>query len=389
MKYKFSYVFIMLALLFAFSGMFLFAKKTYAEPIIETKSKSAILMEANSKKILYSKDELVHLPIASMCKVMTLLVCFEEIDNSNLNLEDKIIVSERASGMGGSQIFLEANGEYLVSDLIKGIIVASANDACVALAERLYGSETLFVDKMNDKCKQLNMNDTNFVNCTGLPQQNQYSCARDVGIMFSELIKHKEYFDYSNIWMDEINHPNNRITQISNTNKLVKFYDGCEGGKTGYTKQAGHCLTACAKRNDLRFISVVIGAPDSKTRFAEVSNMFNYGFSNYCNKKILSVDNPLDFEVDVKGGKQESVKVAPEQNFSIFCGKNEKIVIDLDYNVDKNIKAPIKKGDVVGTVSVYNNNVMVKEVNIVSVDDVVSMNYFENLKNCIDNWKLI
>lgn len=389
MKYKFSYLFIMLALLFAFSGILSFGRKAFAEPLLNVSSKSAIIMDANSKQVIYSKDQLKHLPIASMCKIMTLLVCFEEINNGSLSLDDIIVVSENASGMGGSQIFLEANGEYKVCDLLKGIIVASANDACVALAERLYGNESRFVDKMNEKCLQLKMKDTHFVNCTGLPQVDQYSCANDVAIMFAELIKYDDYFEYSRIWMDEIKHPNDRVTQISNTNKLVRYYEGCEGGKTGYTKEAGHCLTACAKRDGLRLISVVIGAPDSKTRFSEVSNMFNYGFSNYCVKNILPSDKAIEFNVTIKGGKQKSVSVAPEKDILIFSKKNEKKGVEIDYNINKNLRAPIKKGDIVGTVSIFENSIMIDEVNLISLDNVESLNYFNNLKLCLDNWALI
>lgn len=388
MKNRISYVFILLALLFAFGGILTYSRHTFAEEIIKAESKSLILMDANSKTILYNKDELKELPIASMCKIMTLLICFEEIDENRLSLDETITISENASGMGGSQIFLEEGGEYSVEQLLKGIVVASANDACVALAERTFGSESLFVDKMNSKAKDLSMNNTVFINCTGLPKVGQYSCAKDVAIMFSELIKHHLYFKYSTIWLDEIKHPNDRVASISNTNKLIRFYQGCDGGKTGYTSEAGHCLTACAKRDGLRLISVVIGAPNSKTRFAESSSLLNYGFANYCSKTIVSHDKPLEFSVDVIGGKQSKISLIAEKDISLFCKKNEKLNLQLDFELDKQLKAPIVKGQIIGVLSIYKDGVLVDEVNVLSCDNVDCKSYYENLNDCIKNWAL-
>ena len=296
MKRNFSVFFIVLAFILSCSVFFGYTlvNKAFAEEesddrfiSAEIKSKAAMLADADSGKILFAENETACYPIASMCKIMTLLLCFESIDAGDFSLDDKIVVSDTAAGMGGSQVFLEANAEYLVGDLLKSITIASANDACVAMAERICGSEDAFVRKMNERAKELSMERTVFVNCTGLPKPDQHSCAKDVVKMFSELIKHKDYFTYSGIWMDEISHPKGRITEMSNTNKLIRFYQGCDGGKTGYTSDAGHCLCACAERNGLRLISVVISAPDSKTRFKEVSKMFDSGFANYENKFVF------------------------------------------------------------------------------------------------------
>ena len=220
---KFSVIFIFLAFILTI-GCFSTIKNNSAfamdkvNPSISTSCKSAFLCDQEGKTVVYSHEETKHLPIASMCKIMTLLLCFDSINNGDITLNDDIVVSENASGMGGSQVFLETNGVYKVSELLKSITVASANDACVAMAEKICGSESEFVNKMNERAKSLEMHDTCFVNCTGLPQAGQFSCAKDVAKMFSELIKNENYFNYSTIWMDEVSHPKGRVTQISKTN---------------------------------------------------------------------------------------------------------------------------------------------------------------------------
>ena len=352
-------------------------------------SRSAYLCDPISGKVIYSKNEELKLPLASMCKIMTLLLSFEEIDNKNMSFDDKIIVSENASGMGGSQVFLEANKEYLVEDLIKSIIVASANDACVAIAEKISGSEQLFVEKMNEKALSLGMNNTVFTNCTGLPKIGQHSTARDVSIMFSNLIKHKDYFRFSNIWTDEIKHDNDRITGITNTNKLVRFYPGCDGGKTGYTSESGHCLCATASRDGTRLVSVVISAPDSKTRFKEVSNMFNYGFANFENKTIIDADKPLDVDVKVEKGKADTLKVAVEKPISIFSKKGEKHNVEISFTPKQKVVAPVKVGEIIGKLTAYENGVEISTVNVVSLENVEKSCYFDYIKDISKNWSII
>lgn len=196
-------------------------------------------MDYNSGTLIYANNENEELPIASMNKVMTLLLCFEALDEGAFSLDDSITVSAEASGMGGSQVFLEANHSYQIGNLIKSIVVASANDACVAIAEHIAGSEELFVERMNERAKELGMTHTVFINCTGLPGAGQHSTAKDVAKMFSELLTHKDYYRYSGIWMDKIEHAEGRYTEISNTNKLIRFYDGCDGGKPAIQVKRG------------------------------------------------------------------------------------------------------------------------------------------------------
>ena len=334
MKKIYSVIFILLAFILSmgcFNGFYSTFAHYENEKHLSINAKSGILLDYQTNTVIYSKNELEHLPIASMCKIMTLVLCFEALENNVISLGDTVVVSDNASGMGGSQVFLETNGEYLVSELIKSIVVASANDACVAMAEKVCGSENAFIEKMNEKANDLGMNDTVFVNCTGLPQAGQYSCAKDVSIMFRELLKYEDYYKFSRIWTDVVMHPNDRKTEISNTNKLVRFYKGCDSGKTGYTSEAGHCLSASAFRNGMRIICVVIGTPSSKERFNNVSEMFNYAFANFENKKIVDNSKPMDIKVNVANGKKEQLSIIPEKSMYLFCKKNTKKEIELSF----------------------------------------------------------
>ena len=390
MKKKISVIFIFLAFILTmgcFTGFKINTQhKVYAVDPIQ--SKSAYLIEPSSNTIIYSKNENERLPIASMCKIMTLLLSFEAIDQGIIKYDDLVCISKNASSMGGSQVFLEENGKYCVGELIKSITVVSANDACVAMAETICGSEENFVEKMNIKAKELQMDDTLFSNCTGLPAPEQYSSAKDVATMFSELIKHDDYFRFSRIWTDKVAHPNDRYTEITNTNKLVKFYQGCDGGKTGYTSEAGHCLSSTACRKDMRFICVVICAPDSKTRFKEVSNMFNYAFDNYTNKLIVDNEQPLDIKVDVKCGKKQNLSVIPEKPFYLLSKKNNERQIEIDFNPTEKIKAPVNKGDVVGKLSIYEKGELLNEINVLANETIKSQTYFDVIRNICNNWSL-
>lgn len=352
-------------------------------------SKSSILRDAKTGTIIQERNADEKLPIASMCKIMTLLLVFEKVDSGDISITDNVCVSENASGMGGSQVFLETNGNYSVSELIKSVVVASANDASVALAEHCYGSEEEFVTKMNERASALGMNNTVFVNCTGLPKVGQFSCARDVSVMFSELIKHPKYFDYSKIWTDKVEHNEGRITEISNTNKLVRFYNGCDGGKTGYTHEAGHCLTATAERNGTRLISVVISAPDGKTRFKETSEMFNYGFANYCNKLIVNSADELNEKAVVLKSDKNEIAVKPQSNVYAFGKIGVKHDYEIVTNFNENLTAPILKGDVVGKISVYEKGVEISSTNIIADENADTLTYGKSLEKIGKNWSTI
>lgn len=347
--------------------------------------KSAYLIDYNSGTVLFEKEPTKRLPIASMCKLMTLILCFEELDKGSFSLDDEIVISEKASNMGGSQVYLQAGKSYKIGELIKSIIVCSANDSCVAMAEKICGSDDLFVDKMNEKAKEMGLNNTLFANCTGLPKDTQYSCAKDVSVMLKTVTSHKEFFNYSKIWTDEFSHGDTH-TLITNTNKLIRFFEGCDGGKTGFTGEAGFCLAATCKRGGMRLISVGIGANTSANRFEDIKEMFNYGFANYTNKIILDDNNPMQDKCKVGLGKIKEISAKAERCSYLFSKKGEdnsniKIVVQYD-----NVKAPVKLNDKVGKVLIYKDNVLIDEVNLLSLENVERIGFFDSIVKIAENW---
>ena len=375
---------ICLALTVAGGGV-IYASATTESEKPHIKATSAVLMDYDSGTVVFTQNEREHLPIASMVKIMTLLLTFEEIDAGRLSTEETVRVSEYASSMGGSQAYLDANCDYVVNELIKSIVVGSANDSCVALAERIAGSVEAFVVKMNEKAKSLGMLDTNFINCTGLPGLEQYSCAADVAVMSRALYSHPAFFDYSKVWMFDFTHPSGRITQLSNTNKLLRAYEGCDGGKTGFTNEAKYCLSATAKRGNTRLISVVCGAESSKVRNAQNATLFNYGFANYESKQVVVGGNPIEGELEVKGGKQKTVCAYPEKDCYIFCKRGEES--DVEITVEKfELKAPVNKGDIVGTLKVTRDGETVESVNLLSDSAVKKATYLDVVDDFIEKW---
>lgn len=353
---------------------------------ITVNAKAFLLTDFDGTTEIVSSEKNKRLPIASMVKIMTLDLIFEKIDNGELSLDQDIQVSENASSMGGSQAFLDAGAVYKAEELIKSIIVASANDSCVAMAEHICGSVESFVDKMNEKARCLQMLDTNFVNCTGLPAQNAYSSAEDVAKMSRELMLHEKFFDYSGIWTFDLAHPSGRITTLTNTNKLSRFYNGCDGGKTGYTSEALSCLSATAKRDDTRLLCVVIGAPSAKERNEEVTKLFNYGFSNYFSKKIFSYRDACCLKVPVKNGKSEEVNVKTEREVYLFLRKNALNDDVTTRFVPKQVSAPVSVGDNVGSVEIYRNGTLYCVVDVLSAEYVGKSDFIDNLKEIADKW---
>jgi len=354
-------------------------------PNLQIRAKSAYLMDFATKTPIYQQNERERLPIASMCKIMTLILCFDAIDQRSLDINEHITVSERAASMGGSQVFLEANANYSVRELIKSIIVCSANDSCVAMAERVAGGEALFVEKMNEKAKELGANDTLFANCTGLPKEPQYSCAKDVGLMLKELLKHEEYYQFGGVWMDKFQHPEGRYTEITNTNKLIRFYEGCDGGKTGFTSEAGFCLAATAKRNDMRIISVIIGAENSKNRFDDTRTMFDYAFANYTAKPIVQANVPLEQTIKVNGGKEKEIQVYPAKSVYNFVKRGETANVSYEMLIEK-AKAPVEKDEKVGELLVFKDGVEIDRVDLKAVNQIQKAGFFDRLQDIAENW---
>lgn len=342
------------------------------------------LSEYESGKVLYSYNADAKHEIASMVKIMTANLVFEAIDEGKLSLDEKITVSESAAAMGGSQMFLDSGEEYTVNDLIKGVIVVSANDASYALAERIAGSADAFVAKMNEKAKEYGMNNTLFANCTGLPcDSEQYSTAKDVNIMTRKLMAHPKYFEYASIWMEDYTHPSGRVTQLVNTNKLLRQYKGCIGGKTGYTDKAGHCLSACAERNGLKVVATIVGGSDSKSRFNQVRTMFDYAFANYVNKIYYRKGDTVG-SIDVKKSPVKSVEVAVGEDIKAFAkvGASQN---DVALNLPDSVKAPFSKGDVVGKAT-YVIDGKEYSVDLIAMQDAKKSGFLDFIKDIVSKW---
>lgn len=344
---------------------------------------SAYLTDSKSGRVLYAKDENEKHEIASMVKIMTATLTFEALERGELSLEEEIVVSPEAAGMGGSQMFLDAGESYKVGDLIKGVVVASANDASVALAERISGSHEAFVNKMNARARELGMNNTRFCCATGLPDSGeQYSTAKDVNVMTRELMKHKAYYDYAGIWMEDFVHPSGRTTQLVNTNKLIRNYSGCVGGKTGFTDEAGFCLSACAERKGVRVVATLIGGRDSKTRFAEVSGMFNYAFANFENVKAVTAGEELG-SVAVRGGKVKSVPYGSAADVEALL-KNGETLPPPELKLPEKLKAPISRGEVIGRAEYSLPSGEKLSVDLVALCDVQKASIWDNIKDIFD-----
>lgn len=347
-------------------------------------AKSVLLMEASTGEIIYGRDIHVKYAPASMTKMMSMLLYLEAIDKGQMSWSEKIKVSANASSMGGSQILLETNEIMSVTDLFKGVAIGSGNDASVALAERVGGTEPHFVQMMNNRAKELNLKNSNFKNSHGLDAANHYSTANDMAIIARELVKYDKLLEFSSIYETYLRANTDRKFWLVNTNKLVRFYQGVDGIKTGYTNEAGHCLTATAEKEGMRLIAVVFGEPDSAIRNNEVSAMLDYGFNVYGLEKVLSNKSNLG-NVKVIGGKKRKVNIVPTEDVNILYQKSVgKKNIIYEVKVDS-IKAPIKQGDVVGTIDIIENDKVIRNINVTVSEDVKKANIFElYIKNLAD-----
>ncbi len=351
-----------------------------SQEITDASSKAMILMDINGD-ILYENNADEKLPIASITKLMTILITLENIENGNLSTEDNIRVSERASGMGGSQIFLDANTDYNLKELLKSVIVCSANDSAVALAETISGSENLFVEEMNKRATELNMTNTNYVNCTGLPAPNGYSTAKDTALLLKEVEKYPLYTELCSIWLEDFKHPSGRTTAMTNTNKLIKHYDGCLGGKTGSTTEAGYCLATCAERNNLKLIAVSLGSSNSKDRFKSTSDLLNYGFANYKAENLLENKLPT---INIKG-QNRSLSVKFDEEYITTIKNNIEPNISLEFTVPNEISS-INLGEKVGFVEIIKDGELIKTISIISNEQIKAPTFIDNLKDLIEKF---
>lgn len=329
---------------------------------ISINSKSALLMEASSGQVIFEKNADEKRPVASIVKMMTILMCIEAAENGRVSLTDSVNISKNSSGMGGSQVLLDTGEVQTLEILLKSAIVASANDAAVAIAEHIYGSEDLFVQEMNKRARELGMNDTVFKNCTGLPESGQYTTARDVAAMSQALFGKDTYYKYSTIWMDNLDHFDGRVTQLTNTNRLIRLYEGCDGGKTGSTNEAGYCISATAKRSGMRLIAVVLGADTGKTRFSVAEDMLDYGFANYRVTAVAEKGTRIKGGLKVTGGREQSVPLELNGDLHLLMNKSETADIELIPNLPDAIRAPFEKGREVGSVDIIRNGRTIAQI---------------------------
>lgn len=340
--------------------------KTYALGAESITAPSAVLMETSTGKVLFEKNPHEKRACASVTKVMTLLLVFEALDSGKISLDDTVTASEHAASMGGSDIWLE-NGETMsVDDMIKATVVASANDAAVALAEYISGSEDAFIEQMNKRAKELKMNDTTFKNCNGLDEEGHITSAYDVALMSCELVKHRKIFDYTSIWIDNLR---GGKTQIVNTNKLLKTYNGITGLKTGTTNDAGCCMSASATRDNVSLISVVLGCKTGKERFADAAALLDYGFANISVKE-LSLPDDMPKTIDINGGMTKTVPIKCDVSSSIILDKSSKAEVKTKLDLPENIDAPVTEGQKVGTLSFLVNDKVVKQCDIKIMESV-------------------
>ncbi len=339
---------------------------------IRLRCPSVMLVEMESGQIIFEKNADERRQAASVTKVMTILLTLEALDEGRVRADQPVPVSANSSGMGGSQVLLDTGETQPLSVLLESVIVGSANDAAVALAECLYGSEELFVGKMNQRAGELGMEDTVFVNCTGLPAEGQYTTARDVAAMAMQMFAHPAYYEYSGIWMDEVDHGDGRRTQLTNTNKLIRQYDGCDGGKTGSTKAAGYCIAATAKRGDMRLIAVVLGGGTSTDRFDDAKDAFDYGFANFRLYPVARAGTRIRGEIPVSGGERDGVGVELAGNLTLLVLKGEEQSVELEPDLPARLAAPIAAGQRVGSVRVLRGGRLLAEIPVTASHDVAA-----------------
>lgn len=348
-----------------------------AEVTLATNARAALLLEASTGEIIFSKNPHEKLEPASLTKMMSMLLIVEAIDKSVLSWNQVVTVSAHASSMGGSQILLETNERMTVEDLFKGIAIASGNDAVVALAEKIAGTEENFVSLMNKRAKELGLTNTVFKNSHGLTTEGHYTTANDLAKIALELVKHEEIFKYTSLYESYLRENTNRRLWLVNTNKLVRFYDGVDGLKTGYTKTAGYCLVATAKKNNMRILAIVLDEPSSELRNKEVSEMLDYAYAQYELGTAINTDKVLK-KAKVEKGYKNEVEIVPSKKVTFLKNKmDEDPKIDLTIDVN-NIKAPIKKGDKVGTMKVRINN-SYEVVELTVNEDINKITFFQLL----------
>ena len=345
---------------------------------------SGLLMEESSGEVLWSKKKDEKVAVASMTKMIGQILILENIESGKLNWDEKITISKNASDMGGSQIYLETGEVMTVRDLMKGITMASANDAIVAMAEKIGGTEAKFVEMMNEKVKELGLKNTHFVNPTGLDEDNHYSTASDMAIIAKELLRHEEILDFSKVYEDYLRVDTPNKFWLVNTNKLVRLYNGADGLKTGFTDKAGYCMAVTAKRNNMRLIAITLGEKSGKVRNQETMDLLDYGFNNY-KVNLIKSKNDVIKEIKLDKGESEKVGIIAKEDVNILSKKTD---TDIRYDTDirlNDIKYPIKVGDVIGKILVKDNEKVIREVDLTVNQDVNKVGFIKLFGRTLKN----
>lgn len=350
-------------------------------------SPSVMLAETATGTVIFEKNADERREVASITKLMTALLTLEALDRGDVTLDDQITVSRNAAAMKGSQALLDAGAAYSLEDLLRTTIMASANDSAVALAEHLGGTEGNFVTRMNQRAAELGMSSTCYVNCTGYPQEGQYTTARDVMRLCCEVATHPAYYKYASVWIDTLTHPGGRVTDLTNTNRLVRFYDGCDGFKTGSTDAAKYCVAATAEKNGMRLVAIVLGAPASQKRFDEARAMLDYGFATYQRTVIARKGDLLGETLPVRGGSSEEVELMLGSGLSMLLRNGQTSGLSLELALPETVDAPILQGDVLGTVQVLLDGQIIARLNCVAAHDVPRPGFIEGLYRILDNWR--
>ena len=356
------------------------------QPVAVT-APSVILAETATGTVIFEKNADDKREAASITKLMTALLVFEALDRGDVRLDDPVTVSPNAAAMKGSQALLDAYAQYALEDLLRTTIMVSANDSAVALAEHLCGTEAQFVQQMNVRAVQLEMSNTHYVNATGYPQEGQYTTARDVMRLSCEVAKHSAYHKYASVWIDTLTHPGGRVTDLTNTNRLVRFYKGTDGFKTGSTDAAKYCISATREQNGMRLVAVVMGAPSGQVRFDEARAMLEYGFACYQRTDIARKGDLLGQRLPVTGGSAENVELMLGSGLSMLLKNGQAAKLSIELQLPEQIAAPVKQGDVLGVAQVLLEGRIIARLNCVAASDVPRPGFIEGFHRIIEHWR--
>lgn len=356
-----------------------------SEAPFEVAAKGAVLIDASTGEVLFEQDSHTQLPPASVTKVMTMLLVMEAVQDGKIHLEDRVTISEHAASMGGSQMYMEAGEMHTVAELMEGVAMASANDGCVALAEFVAGSEEIFVEKMNQRAAELGMRDTHFVNTNGLPVADHYSSAYDIALMSQKLYEFEETHQWFTTWQSTITvglPGKEKEFGLTNTNKLIKAYEGCNGIKTGFTSEAGYCLSASATRGDTHLIAVALGSETSKIRNAEIAKLLDYGFANY-ETAVIAEEGQIMGTVLIEKGTPTSVSAVTTEKITVLTGKGQKDTLKTEVTISETVPLPLEKGQEIGKITLYDEEEKLAEYPLVAAAPVEKASFRELVSRLI------